>query len=74
MSPENMNRVRRAVAVAGDHLKDKLPPVEGLAHRNAYAHIWKTIKTKFGVSYKYLGDEELQNVLDVIEECKANPV
>lgn len=74
MIQENMNRIQRAVAAAGDHLKDKLPSVEGLAHRNAYAHVWKAIKTHFGVSYKFIPDEQLEDVLALIENCRSNPV
>lgn len=73
MTPENMNRIQRAVSVAGDHLKDLLPPVEGLAHRNAYAHIWKAIKTKYGMSYKFVPDSEVQNMLELIDQCRNNP-
>ena len=74
MSPENKKRVQEVVACAGDELKGKLPPVDGLAVRNPYAHVWKAIKEHFGVSYKELDDSKIDEVLALIEACRNDAI
>ena len=59
---------------AGDYLVGQLPDHPNHPKgRNPYAHVAICIKNKFGLSYKDIADEELQNVLNYIEFLKKNP-
>ena len=74
MNKENKSKLWKNIQEAGDYLANKLPEhpnhPEG---RNPYAHVAICIKNKFGLSYKDIADEELQNVLNYIEFLKKNP-
>ena len=74
MNKENKSKLWKTIQEAGDYLVNKLP--EHPNHpkgRNPYAHVAICIKNKFGLSYKDIADEELQNVLNYIEFLKKNP-
>ena len=74
MNKENKLKLWKTIQEAGDYLANKLP--EHPNHpkcRNPYAHVAICIKNKFGLSYKDIADEELQNVLNYIEFLKKNP-
>jgi len=73
MSPDNRKRVQDAVATAGDELKGKLPPLPDFPVRNSYAHVWREIKNKFGMSYKECDDSQVDKILSLIEETRKNP-
>ena len=71
MNKENKSKLWKTIQEAGDYLANKLP--EHPNHpkgRNPYAHVAICIKNKFGLSYKDIADEELQNVLNYIEFLK----
>lgn len=69
-----MKIVRSEVNTLGDELKGKLPPHPEHAERNPYAHIWRTIKEKYGVSYRELGDNQVEEVLTLIRTLRnQNP-
>jgi hypothetical protein len=70
MSPENKKRIQEAVAKAGDELKEKLQPIAEHVERNAYAHLWRGIKGKFGKSYKDCDDVQAEDILAHIEEMR----
>ena len=69
MNDENKRRVQESVAQVGKELEGKLPTIEGLLKRNSYAHIWKSIKDRFGMSYKNLDDAYVDAVLEHVEKC-----
>jgi hypothetical protein len=74
LNKENKLKLWKTIQEAGDYLANKLP--EHPNHpkgRNPYAHVAICIKNKFGLSYKDIADEELQNVLNYIEFLKKNP-
>ena len=74
MNKENANKLWKIIQEAGDHLQGKLPDHQNHPKgRNPYAHVATCIKNKFGLSYKDIADEELQNVLNYIEYLKKNP-
>ena len=41
--------------------------------RNPYAHVALCVKTKFGLSYKDIPDEDFEKVINYIEILKNNP-
>ena len=74
MSPENKRKLWQEILKAGDALNKKLP--HSLNHptgRNPYAHVASCIKSKFGLSYKELHDNQYQEVMNYISFLKENP-
>jgi hypothetical protein len=74
LNKENKLKLWKTIQEAGDYLANKLPEHPNHSKgRNPYAHVAICIKNKFGLSYKDIADEELQNVLNYIEFLKKNP-
>ena len=74
MSPENKKKLWEEILIAGDVLKGKLPySPNHPAGRNSYAHVASCIKSKFGLSYKELHDNQYQEVMSYISFLKDNP-
>ena len=74
MSPDNAKSIWKRILEAGDFLKDKLPPHPSHPKgRNPYAHVALEIKNHFGVSYKDVADEQIDEVISYIEYIKDNP-
>ena len=74
MSPENAKSIWKQILEAGDFLKDKLPPHSSHPKgRNPYAHVALEIKNHFGVSYKDVEDEKIDEVISYIKYIKDNP-
>ena len=64
----------KRILEAGDFLKDKLPPHPSHPKgRNPYAHVALEIKNHFGVSYKDVADEKIDEVISYIKYIKDNP-
>ena len=58
----------------GDYLKDKLPDNPNHPKgRNSYAHVALEIKNYFGITYKDIPDDKLNDVIDYLEELKSKP-
>lgn len=74
MKIENMQLVRDAVARIGKDLEGKLPDAPGLPKRNSYAHLWKSIKDRFGASYRDLSDDDVETVLAFLEERRQDAI
>ena len=63
MNDDNRKYLWNLIQSTGDFLLDKLP--EHPNHpkgRNPYAHVALKVKTKFGISYKDLPDDKLEEV------------
>ena len=74
MNKENSKKLWSKIQETGDYLSDKLP--DSPYHpkgRNPYAHVSLCIKDKFGLSYKDIPDDNLNNVVEYIEFLKNNP-
>ena len=57
----------------GDHLQGKLPDHPNHPKgRNTYAHVALCVKNKFGISYKDIGDDDYQKVVDFLNVLKKN--
>ena len=64
----------KIIQEAGDYLQGQLPDHSNLPKgRNPYAHIAICVKSKFQKSYKDVGDEKFQEVIDYNEFLKKNP-
>lgn len=74
MTPENRKRLIDLVGLTGDDLKGMLPPTEEIPNRNAYAHIWREIKQKYGASYKDLDDSLYDDIVIFISEIRFKVV
>lgn len=72
MNVDNQKLIRSIVNLAGDYLKDKLPPHPNHPERNAYAHIWRSIKEKFGKTYKDLDDSQVLDIVCLVTSIKEH--
>jgi len=68
MSPENAKVIYEFVSKAGDSLKGKLFPNDEHPARNSYAHLWHSIKEKFGASYKDVADDRFDELLAFVKQ------
>ena len=74
MNNENSKRIWAYIQEAGDRLMGKLPPSRHHPNgRNPYAHIAICVKEKFGMTYKEIPDEQIDDVVDYIEYLVQNP-
>ena len=74
MNKINSKKLWSKIQEAGDYLRDKLP--DSPYHpkgRNPYAHVSLCVKDKFGLSYKDIPDDNLNNVVEYIEFLENNP-
>lgn len=74
MNEENSKRIWTYMQEAGGRLVGKLPPSRRHPKgRNPYAHIAICVRSKFGMTYKEIPDERLDEVIDYIEHLVKNP-
>ena len=52
MTDAELRQIRDCVAEIGARIQPLLSPCEGLSKRNAFAHIWLGVKTRFGESWR----------------------
>jgi hypothetical protein len=74
MNEENRRKLLTLIQEAGLFLDGRLP--EHPNHpkgRNPYAHVALCVKTKFGLSYKDIPDEDFEKVINYIAILKNNP-
>ena len=58
---------------AGDYLQGQLPDHPNHPKgRNPYAHVALCVKNKFNNSYKDIGDEKYEEVIQYIKHLKQN--
>ena len=75
MNDDNRKYLWNLIQSTGDFLLDKLP--EHPNHpkgRNPYAHVALKVKTKFGLSYKDLPDDKLEEVKRFLNFIKMDEV
>lgn len=73
MNDDNRKYLWNLIQSTGDFLLDKLP--EHPNHpkgRNPYAHVALKVKTKFGLSYKDLPDDKLEDVKKFLNFIKID--
>ena len=73
MNDDNKKYLWNLIQSTGDFLLDKLP--EHPNHpkgRNPYAHVALKVKTKFGLSYKDLPDDKLEEVKRFLNFIKTD--
>ncbi|DAC24227.1 MAG TPA: hypothetical protein HA330_06990 [Candidatus Thalassarchaeaceae archaeon] len=74
MNKDNSKRIWAYMQEAGDRLAGKLPPSRRHPKgRNPYAHIAICVRSKFGMTYKEIPDERIDEVIDYIEHLVQNP-
>ena len=73
MNNENKSKLWKMIQEIGDHLQGKLPDHPNHPKgRNTYAHVALCVKNKFGISYKDIGDDDYQKVVDFLNVLKKN--
>ena len=71
MNEENRKYIWKYIQKTGDHLLNKLPEHPNHPNgRNPYAHVALKVKTKFGISYKDLPDNDLDIIIQYLELIK----
>ena len=74
MNKENASKLWKIIQETGDYLKGKLPDHPNHPKgRNPYAHVALTLKNHFGTTYKDIPDEMYKEVIEYLENLKANP-
>ena len=74
MNDHNKKQLWKLIQLTGDFLLNKLPDHPNHPNgRNPYAHVALCVKTKFGLSYKDIPDEDFKKVINYIEILKNNP-
>ena len=74
MNEDNRRKLWVLIQEAGDYLQGQLP--EHPNHpkgRNPYAHVAICVKSKFNASYKDIGDERFDEVVNYINFLRENP-
>ena len=69
MNKDNLNTIHKFIQRRGDEIQAILPALPGHPYRQAQAHLYKEIKTKFGVPVKELGDQRFDEVMRLLEIC-----
>tara|TARA_A100001035_G_C27711872_1_gene467557 strand:- start:387 stop:614 length:228 start_codon:yes stop_codon:yes gene_type:complete len=74
LNEENRKYIWSKIQLTGNSLQPLLKPSPYHPNgRNAYAHIAICIKERFGLSYKDIPDEKLQEVIEYINYLLKNP-
>ena len=71
MNAKNCKRIQAAVTKMGDELKGKLPASAKHPERNSYAHVWRTIKEKYGCTYSECEDSDVDEMLALVKSLKS---
>ncbi len=71
MTLEELQRIRDRVRMVAERIQPLLEPVEGLARRNAPAHLWLGVRVLFGDEWRVRAHPE--SVLRFVEWVGANP-
>ena len=73
MNKENASKLWKMIQEAGDFLLGQLPSHPNHPKgRNPYAHIALKVKNKFGLSYKDISNEKLEEVIEYLELIKKD--
>ena len=73
MNDQNKKYLWSLIQETGDYLVGKLPSHPNHPKgRNPYAHIALKVKNKFGVSYKDIPDEKLEEIIEYLEFIKKD--
>ena len=74
LNNENASKLWKIIQETGDYLKGKLPDHPNHPKgRNPYAHVALALKNHFGTTYKDIPDEMYKEVIEYLENLKANP-
>lgn len=71
MTHEELERIRERVRTAAEQIQPLLAPVEGLARRNAPAHLWLGVRLRFGEEWRVRADPA--SVMRFLDWVDANP-
>ena len=74
MNKENSSVIWKLIQETGDFLKGRLKP--HLNHpkgRNPYAHVALMVKNHFGMSYKDVSDDRIEEIIKYLKYLRDNP-
>ena len=73
MNKDNASKTWKLIQETGDFLKGKLPDHPNHPKgRNPYAHVALKVKNEFGLSYKDITDEKINDVINYLNSIKKN--
>ena len=73
MNKENASKLWKMIQEAGDYLLGQLPDHPNHPKgRNPYAHVALKVKKEFGLSYKDIPDEKINDVINYLNSIKKN--
>ena len=74
MNKDNSSLVWKLIQQTGDNLKGRLPAHPNHPRgRNPYAHVALMVKNYFGMSYKDVADDKLEEVIQYLNFLRENP-
>ena len=74
MNKENSSVIWKLIQETGDFLKSRLQPHPNHPKgRNPYAHVALMVKNHFGMSYKDVPDDKIEEVKEYIDYLRDNP-
>ena len=74
LNKENASKIWRLIQQTGDELLGKLPDHPNHPKgRNPYAHVALMVKNHFGMSYKDVSDDKMEEVKEYLNYLRENP-
>ena len=74
MNKENSSAIWKLIQETGDFLKGRLQPHPNHPKgRNPYAHVALMVKNHFGMSYKDVSDDRIEEIIKYLKYLRDNP-
>ena len=74
MNEDNRHKLWKIIQEAGDYLVGQLPDHPNHPKgRNPYAHVALMVKNHFGMSYKDISDDKIQEIIKYLNYLRENP-
>ena len=74
MNKENSSTIWKLIQQTGDNLKGRLPAHPNHPRgRNPYAHVALMVKNHFGMTYKDIPDDKINEIIKYLNHLRENP-
>ena len=74
MNKENSSTVWKLIQQTGENLKGRLPAHHNHPRgRNPYAHVALMVKNHFGMTYKDIPDDKINEIIEYLNHLRENP-
>ncbi len=74
MNKENSSTIWKLIQQTGENLKGRLPAHPNHPRgRNPYAHVALMVKNHFGMTYKDIPDDKINEIIKYLNHLRENP-